>query len=63
MNKKKDEENKKKEKEPEFDFEFYKNIEENLLYRMAKNYVNMLLSIENEVDNKAFFKKYFNIIS
>ena len=38
-------------------------ILENLLNRMSKNYVNMLLSIEDPNDNEAFFKKYFDIVS
>jgi len=38
-------------------------VEEKLLNRIARNYVNILLSIENKTDNNAFFKKYFDIIS
>jgi len=38
-------------------------MEENLLDRIAKNYINMLLSIEDPVDNQSFFKRYFDIIA
>ncbi len=31
--------------------------------RLARNYVNILLSIENKNDNNMFFKKYFDIIA
>jgi len=30
---------------------------------MAKNYVNMLLKIEDKQDNQAFFTKYFDIVA
>ena len=57
------EENPKLPLEESFDNEHYGDIENNLLNRMAKNYVNMLLSIEDSEDNKNFFKRYFDIIA
>ncbi|KAL4475443.1 hypothetical protein ABPG72_022078 [Tetrahymena utriculariae] len=41
----------------------FKQIQERLLNRIARNYVNILLSIENKNDNNTFFKKYFDIIA
>lgn len=39
------------------------DIIENLLNRISRNYVNLMLSIEDEADNEAFFKRYFDIIA
>lgn len=41
----------------------FKNVQEKLLGRIARNYVNILLSIENKTDNNAFFKKFFDTIA
>ncbi len=49
--------------EEPLDKEHYQEVQDNLLNRMAKNYVNMLLAIEDSEDNKAFFKRYFDIIA
>ncbi|KRW99570.1 hypothetical protein PPERSA_13150 [Pseudocohnilembus persalinus] len=61
---------KKKEEEslyPPSDWNFkedqYDDIVNQLLDRVARNYVNLLLSIEDQLDQDIFFKTYFDIVA
>lgn len=46
-----------------FKGESYKDIQENLLDRISKNYVNYYISIEEGIEKNEFFKYYFDILS
>ena len=46
-----------------FKGETYKDIQENLLDRISKNYVNYYISIEEGIEKNEFFKYYFDILS
>lgn len=46
-----------------YDHQHYEMVKTIYLERIARNYVNLLLSIEDPLDNKQFFHKYFNIIA
>ena len=41
----------------------YKEIESKLKDRIAKNYVNFFLTIEDPYEKDEFFKRYFDILS
>lgn len=46
-----------------FKGEAYIEIQNNLLNRISKNYVNYYISIEDGIEKNEFFKFYFDILS